>query len=204
MFALRRSVPQAPGFVGRGLLDLGLRGRLAGPVRFASSAFRALSQSSRNVTMPLSVSGWWTICWSTLNGSVATCAPASAAWVMWSGLRIDAARTSVSRSWIVDDLDQLADDDHAVLVDVVEPADERRQQRCPGLGREEPLVGREDQRAVGLDALVGEAARSPRGPPRSSGTLTTMFGASLAKARPSVSMPSTSSATTSARHRAAA
>ncbi len=61
-------------------------------------ASRALSQSARNWTMPLSVSGWWTICWRTLKGIVAMCAPASAAWVMWSGWRIDAARTSVSSS----------------------------------------------------------------------------------------------------------
>ena len=52
----------------------------------------------RNWTMPLSVSGWWTICWRTLNGSVATCAPSS--WVTWRGWRIEAARTSVSSSWI--------------------------------------------------------------------------------------------------------
>jgi len=55
------------------------------------------------------------------------------------------------------DIDELADDDHPVLVDVVEPADERRQERCPGLRREKSLVGREDQGAVGLDALFGEA-----------------------------------------------
>ena len=39
-----------------------------------------------------------------------------------------------------DDLGQLADDDHPVLVDVVEPADERREEARPGLRREEALV----------------------------------------------------------------
>src|SRR5690242_19531354 len=52
------------------------------PFEDAANAFRALSQSDRNWTIPLSVSGWWTICWRTLNGRVATCAPASAACVM--------------------------------------------------------------------------------------------------------------------------
>ena len=88
-------------------------------------ASRAFSQSSLNWTMPLSVSGWWTICWRTLNGSVAMCAPASAAWVMWSGLRIEAARTSDVDLVDREDLGQLADHDHPVLVDVVEAPDER-------------------------------------------------------------------------------
>ena len=48
----------------------------------AAAAARAPSQSFLNWTMPLSVSGCRTICWRTLNGSVAMCAPASAAWVM--------------------------------------------------------------------------------------------------------------------------
>ena len=56
-----------------------------------------------------------------------------------------------------EDLGQLADDDHPVLVDVVEPADERRDQARAGLRREQALVGREDERAVGLDAFIGEA-----------------------------------------------
>ena len=45
----------------------------------AAAAARAEAQSFWNWTMPESVSGWWTICLSTLNGSVATCEPASAA-----------------------------------------------------------------------------------------------------------------------------
>ena len=57
-----------------------------------------------------------------------------------------------------DDLGQLADDLHAVLVDVVDPADERRQQRRASLGGEQPLIGREDQGAVGLDAFGPEPA----------------------------------------------
>ena len=46
-------------------------------------AARAISQSFLNWTMPLSVSGWLSICWKTLNGSVAMCEPASAASVTW-------------------------------------------------------------------------------------------------------------------------
>ena len=117
----------------------------------------AADQSSLNWTMPLSVSGWWTICWRTLNGSVAMCAPASAAWVMCTRVA-DRRRQHLGVELVDrDDLGQLADDDHPVLVDVVEAADERRQQRRAGLRREQALVGREDERAVGLDALVGEA-----------------------------------------------
>ena len=58
----------------------------------------------------------------------------------------------------LDDLDEFADDDHPVLVDVIEASDERRQQAGAGLGREQSLVRGEDQRAVGLDPLFGEAA----------------------------------------------
>ncbi len=49
-----------------------------GPIRqalalaFAAAASRAPSQSFLNWTMPLSVSGWWTICCRILNGTVAT------------------------------------------------------------------------------------------------------------------------------------
>ena len=103
--------------------------------------------------MPLSVSGWWTICWRTLNGSVATWAPASAAWVMWQRVAdrgrqdlgvelVDPTISTSSRmtfmpSWLMSS----------------SRPDERRQQARAGLRREEPLVGREDERAVGLDAL---------------------------------------------------
>src|SRR5262245_59075166 len=73
---------------------------LAASPLLAAAASRAFDQSALNWTMPLSVSGWWTICWRTLKGSVATWAPARAAWVTWSGCRIEAARTSVSSSWI--------------------------------------------------------------------------------------------------------
>src|SRR5205085_11808894 len=44
-------------------------GDAAAPAAFADAAARAFSQSWRKVTMPLSVSGWWTICWRILNGS---------------------------------------------------------------------------------------------------------------------------------------
>ena len=106
------------------------------------------------------------------------CAPASAAWVMWSGLRIEAASTSVE---LVDrhDLGQFADDDHAVLVDVVEPTDERRHQRCAGLGREQALVGVKIR--VQLVLMPSSAKRLIASRPFSViATLTTMFGASLA------------------------
>ena len=49
-------------------------------------------------------------------------------------------------------LDQL----HAIRADVVQAADERRYVSGTGLGRQQGLPGAEYQRAVGLDALVGE------------------------------------------------
>src|SRR6185295_19604325 len=63
-----------------------------------SSAARAASQSRLNWTMPLSVSGWWTICWKTLNGSVAIWEPAIAASTTCRGWRTEAVRTSESYS----------------------------------------------------------------------------------------------------------
>src|SRR5439155_23426623 len=52
-------------------------------------------QSSRNFLSPMSVSGCLISCWSTLNGMVATWAPALAASITCSGLRMDAASTCV-------------------------------------------------------------------------------------------------------------
>src|SRR3954452_20137979 len=57
-----------------------------------------------------------------------------------------------------DDLGQLADDRQPFLVDIIEAADERREQRGAGLRREESLVRAEDQGAVGLDAFGLEPA----------------------------------------------
>ena len=61
-----------------------------GQEAFGASPAWAFAQSALNCSIPLSVSGWWTICWRTLNGTVAMWAPASADWVTWSGLRMDA------------------------------------------------------------------------------------------------------------------
>ena len=49
-------------------------------------------------------------------------------------------------------------DDHAVFIDVVESTDEWADQRGAGLRRHESLIRREDQGAVCLDPLGGEAA----------------------------------------------
>jgi hypothetical protein len=66
-----------------------------------------------------------------------------------------------------------------------------------GLGREEPLVRGEDQGAVGLDALVGEAAHRLEAL-LAHRDLDDDVRGELGEGRPSLSMPSTSSATTSA------
>jgi len=58
-----------------------LAGQCLRVTHLAAAVSRAFSQSALNWTMPLSVRGWWTICWMTLNGRVAMWAPASAAWV---------------------------------------------------------------------------------------------------------------------------
>ena len=67
-------------------LDFGAGAGLLDPVdppqAFVAASARAFSQSLRNWTMPVSVSGWWTIWRRTLKGVVAMCAPASAASVM--------------------------------------------------------------------------------------------------------------------------
>ena len=64
-----------------------------------------------------------------------------------------------------EDLGQLADDDHPVLVDVVETADERRDERRPGLGREQALVGGLRGCAPGAHGGRGKhrGERRPRG-----------------------------------------
>ena len=54
----------------------------------------AFAQSDLKIAIPLSVSGCFVICSSTLSGIVATCAPASADSVTCRGWRIDAARIS--------------------------------------------------------------------------------------------------------------
>ena len=54
-------------------------------------------QSARKFSRPLSVSGCRARLWSTAGGIVATSAPAIAAWVTWSDVRIDAAKISVFR-----------------------------------------------------------------------------------------------------------
>ena len=98
--------------------------------------------------MPLLVSGWWTICEGPSECSVATWAPASAAWVIWN--RSTRRGPSASSRRIVTDVDELADDDDAVLVDVIEAP---RTSEVAGLGRKHGL-GREDQGAVGLAATT--------------------------------------------------
>src|SRR3954452_21117819 len=147
--------------------------------------------------MPLSVSGWWTICCRILNGSVAMWAPASAACVIWSGFRIEAARTSVSSSWIA----TISDSSRITIMPSWLMSSRRPtngdSSDAPALAARSPWLA--VKMSVQFVLIPSSANRDIASRPSSLiGTFTTMFGASLANARPSVSIPSTSSATTSA------
>ena len=80
--------------------DFGSPGCAAGRCRaaypLAAAAFEAFAQSALKISMPRSVSGWWTICLRTLKGIVAMWAPASAASVTWRGWRTEAVMISAS------------------------------------------------------------------------------------------------------------
>ena len=132
-------------------------------------------QSARNVSRPLSVSGCLTRLFRIAGGTVATSAPASAACLTWSGVRIEAARISVFRRVvIVVDRADLADQLHAVEADVVEPADEGRDEGGAGLGGEQRLVGREAEGDVDhVPSLV--SVWQAFSPSQVSGTLTATF-----------------------------
>ena len=69
--------------------------------------------------------------------------------------------TSVSMLVVLEDLDDLLDEGHAVLGDVVEAADEGADEAGPGLGREEGLARGEDERHVDRDALAVRGSWSP-------------------------------------------
>ena len=58
-------------------------------------------QSARNLPRPASVSGCLTSVCRTANGTVAICAPTSAASTMWLGPRTEATSTSVLKSYIL-------------------------------------------------------------------------------------------------------
>jgi hypothetical protein len=132
-----------------------------------------------------------------LNGTVATWAPASAAWVMWRGLRIDAARTSVSSSWIA----TISTSSRMTIIPSWLMSSSRptkgESSEAPAFAASSPWFAVKIR--VQFVLIPSSANRDIASRPSSDiGTLTTMFGASLANARPSLSMPSTSSATTSA------
>ena len=57
---------------------------------------------------------------------------------------------------VVENGADIADEGHAVLANVVHPPDEGRDERGPGLGGEQRLVGREAQRHVDHDAVLRE------------------------------------------------
>src|SRR5581483_5789890 len=94
LWALRLSVayPRLT-HVGYIIPPFGLANRY--PNAFCRSFRFAFSQSFANFSRPMSVSGWWNIISSTLNGIVPTCAPASAASTTCMGWRSDAASTCV-------------------------------------------------------------------------------------------------------------
>ena len=77
---------------------------------------------------------------------------------MWSGLRIEAASTSESISWIA----KISASSRMTIIPSWLMSSSRptngRDERRAGLGRQQALVRGEDQRAVGLDAFLGEAA----------------------------------------------
>lgn len=101
--------------------------------------------------MPLSVSRWWIICVRTLSGTdVGACERR-----LGHVARMPDRRRQDLGVQVVglDHRDELAHDVHALLVDVVE-ANKRREERRPGLGRQQPLVGAEDQRALGLESQI--------------------------------------------------
>jgi hypothetical protein len=95
-------------------------------VRPAFAAW-VVSQSRRKVAMPLSVSGWWIICVNTLSGTVAIWAPASGLGHMARASDRGGQHLGVQ---VVgpNHRDELAHDLHAILVDVIEASDERRQE----------------------------------------------------------------------------
>ena len=64
----------------------------------------------------------------------------------------------LQRRIVVVDGADLADQVHAVEADVVQPADERRDEGRAGLGRQQRLIGREAQRHVDHRALGGKRA----------------------------------------------
>ncbi len=77
--------------------ERGDRGAGSGPHVGHQIFAPAFAQSSRNFFRPMSVSGCLMSCSRTANGIVATCAPALAASITWSGLRMDAASTCVAK-----------------------------------------------------------------------------------------------------------
>src|SRR5207245_8994663 len=63
---------------------------------------------------------------------------------------------------VVEDGPDLPNDVHADVADVVQPPDERADEGRPGLGRQERLVGREDEGGVDPDPLRGGCLDRPQ------------------------------------------
>ena len=103
---------------------------------FAACAF---SQSFRNFSSPMSVSGCLNIASITAAGQVQMSAPRRAASTMCIGCRHRRDQHLGRELVVVEDLDDLADQAHAGRRDVVETADERADVRRADLGREQRL-----------------------------------------------------------------
>ena len=157
----------------------------------------ALAQSALNWLMPLSVRGWWTICLKTLKGNVATPAPASAPSMTCRGERTEATSTSDSKPWI----SMMAASSRIIsmpswLMSSRRPTKGDSSQ-APALAARSPWAAL--KMSVQLVLMPSSAKREMAERPISlMGTLMTMLGAILVKARPSLRMPSRSSAMTSA------
>ncbi len=86
--------------------------------------------SSRNLAKPMSVRGCFSSPRIDSNGHVHTSAPASAHFTIWSGLRMEAARISVSKPWMSIDLCNLFNQFHSVPTAIVDPTDKWRNIGC--------------------------------------------------------------------------
>ena len=135
------------------------------PLRQAHQAIccPVFAQSARNAARPLSVSGWLNNCRSTAGGTVQICAPIFAASTTCIGLRTDATSTSVLNAVVVAEYrHDIGDQPHAVLAHVVQPPDERADERRPRLRRQNRLSRREAQRHVHHRPIVGQPPARPQ------------------------------------------
>ena len=165
---------------------------------FHAFAPLAFSQSFRNRSMPMSVSGCLKSASMTDGGHVHTSAPIRAAWTMCIGLPGAGDEDLGLEVVVVVDLDDLLDEFHAVGRDVVETADERADEGGANLGGEQRLGRREHQRHVDAECPSVRRVLHARTPSFVNGTFTTTCGSIVASSRPSRIMPSASVDSTSA------